>query len=340
MGTVDSIKPDELRSLAEAAAWRVRLREAGVPSSEAFEAWLASDPAHAEAWQASAASWEYLDTHATAIEMIAARRDALERARRVYGGESTRPWRRALIAAGVVLALLAATLVWLQTPVDSFRTAVGERRVVTLEDGSSLTLDSASEVRVRYTWRARDLVLVAGQARFDVTHNPGRPFSVHAREQTIVATGTSFDVALDGANVRVVLIEGHVVVHDNRKRTDSVRAVAPTPVDIEMNQGQKLVLSAAAPAQISAASLEKDTAWESGRIVVDNETLASVVLQMTRYSAKPLIAVDDSIGQWRLSGVFDTNDVDGFVNTVTHYFPIDAVVGQDGAVTLRPRSGP
>src|SRR3546814_1264895 len=79
---------------------------------------------------------------------------------------------------------------------DLYRTVLGERRVVTLADGSTVSLDAASEVRVAYSERARELALVRGQARFDVAHDPRRPFAVQARDQRVVATGTAFNVDL------------------------------------------------------------------------------------------------------------------------------------------------
>jgi len=77
------------------------------------------------------------------------------------------------------VAISALTAWYLQRP-DTYRTALGERRAVTLADGSQITLDSSSEVMVRYSANARALTLVRGQARFDVTHDVERPFTVTA----------------------------------------------------------------------------------------------------------------------------------------------------------------
>ncbi|WP_332772752.1 DUF4880 domain-containing protein, partial [Phenylobacterium sp.] len=73
--------PDE-RRLAEAAAWRVRLAEADQESSEDFEAWLAADDANLAAWAAVEGGWREIGEAAAAPEMLALRRDALDRARR------------------------------------------------------------------------------------------------------------------------------------------------------------------------------------------------------------------------------------------------------------------
>jgi ferric-dicitrate binding protein FerR (iron transport regulator) len=71
---------DEVRRLAAAAAWRVRLTEAEAESSEAFEAWLAADAANEVAWAKVQAIWSRFSEQAGAPEMLAARGDALVRA--------------------------------------------------------------------------------------------------------------------------------------------------------------------------------------------------------------------------------------------------------------------
>src|SRR6185312_4234054 len=114
------------------------------------------------------------------------------------------------MAACVVAA--GAILFWQWYRADAFQTGFGERRVVTLSDGSQITLDSRSEVTVRYTAAARTLTLVRGQARFDVAHDVGRPFTVTALGHKVVATGTAFDVDLLGPKLLVTLLNGHVVV--------------------------------------------------------------------------------------------------------------------------------
>jgi ferric-dicitrate binding protein FerR (iron transport regulator) len=70
------------RRLAEASAWRVALFEAGLESTETFEAWLAADEGNAQAWRRVCSSWDRFDRDAMEPELIIARRDVLERVRR------------------------------------------------------------------------------------------------------------------------------------------------------------------------------------------------------------------------------------------------------------------
>ena len=113
------------------------------------------------------------------------RRAALAHAHEAGQGRWLRSRRGAIpgrlaTAAGILAVAIAAVLIWHTQRSDVYRTPAGERRVVTLSDGSQIALDSQSEVRVRYTARARALTLAKGQARFDVSHDVERPFSVAA----------------------------------------------------------------------------------------------------------------------------------------------------------------
>jgi transmembrane sensor len=213
--------------------------------------------------------------------------------------------------------------------------------VVTLEDGSKISLDARSEVRVRYGKDARRLELIGGQARFDVAHDSRRPFSVRARDQLVIATGTAFNVDMVGSTVLVTLIEGRVEVLENIG-TPRPRVTAPPAADdIAVGKPQRQVLTAGEQLRVApdsvpvvtAVDVSRAVAWESGHLVFADESLSSVVARINRYATRP-VEVDRDIGKLRISGVFRTGDLDTFVDTVTRYLPVVATVRDDGGITL------
>jgi transmembrane sensor len=239
----------------------------------------------------------------------------------------------------VIVACGIGVYMWNAQRGDVYRTAAGERRVVTLADGSKISLDARSEVRVRYGKDARRLELLGGQARFDVAHDSERPFSVRARDQLVIATGTAFNVDMVGSTVLVTLIEGRVEVLEN---AGTPRAAVPLKTDgIAVDMPQRQVLTAgeqlrAAPDSVpvvTTVDVSRAVAWESGHLVFSDEPLSSVVARINRYAARP-VEVDPDIGKLRISGVFRTGDLDTFVDTVTRYMPIVATVRDDGGITL------
>ena len=351
------IEPERLE---QAAAWRARLAESADLHAVEFSSWLVQDPRNREAWRRVQAPWDVLGQQATAPGVIRLRRAALVHAHNVMRGNLfwpkrfRRPAMLAAAAAGVLAA--GAFLFWQQYRPDVFRTGSGERRVVTLADGSQITLDSRSEVTVRYTADARALTLVHGQARFDVAHDVARPFSVTAEGHKVVATGTAFDVDLLGPKLLVTLLKGHVVVLPQSGATIPWVPDAPpagagsaTPAGAEslatsagggamdriyLDPGEQLVMSSSEAPRISHVDVERVTAWERGEIVFDNEPLASVVERMNRYGPRHIIVGDDSTGKLRISGVFHEGDVDGFVSTIAAYLSVRAHERPDGDVVL------
>ncbi len=177
---------------------------------------------------------------------------------------------------------------------------------------------------MHYTQSARQLSLEQGRARFDVSHDISRPFNVTAGNETVVAVGTSFDVERLSGKVLVTLIEGHVVVKSN------------SDASIALAAGQELVANRDAPPLIKVADMPVVTAWETGRLIFNNEPLDEAVARINRYTDKPL-TVEPSAAALHISGVFNAGDIDAFVDAVTSYFPIVASTTADNRIVLQKR---
>lgn len=329
--------PEQTRRLEEAAAWRLRLaRDPAAEFSADYAAWH-GEAANQEALAAIDKGWSAIGQVSTAPEMLAMRQQALARLRRAGGRPARRfPWAR-IAAAFLVTALLGAGLyrVVLLQP-DSYRTGIGERRVVGLSDGSQISMDSDTRIEVDYSQTARTLTLDRGRARFDVAHDTSRPFTVTAGSETVVAVGTSFDVEKLGSTVLVTLIQGQVVVKDGQGRSSTRTAAKPRP-SVSLNAGQQLVSgAAAAPPTVSTADLQVTGAWEAGHLVFRDEPLSAVVARVNRYTEHP-VTIDPSIAAIRISGVFNAGDVGSFVSALTAYVPVQATTTASGGILLQPR---
>jgi transmembrane sensor len=369
----------DARCLVEAAAWRRQLTEDDLQGTPEFEIWLAADPRHQAAWNRVQDMWTSIEEQQTSPELLELRRMALVNAQAAARQRwnstplesapdrpAVRPetalvrflqqkgLRRRLLATVAAAALGAmGFLTWYAYSPDVYRTQPGERRVVTLSDGSRVQLDSSTELAVQYSRRARDLILSRGQARFDVAHDVERPFAVTAGQQKVVATGTSFNVDMLGSNIVVTLIEGRVVVLPQANSTlgqifsppapgrssraaDPGDSVSHADPGIQLDHGQQVVLSPGANPAVIPANIERATAWQSGQLVFDNEPLAAVAERLNRYSSLTRLSVDPRVAQLRISGVFNTGDIQGAVDTLTRYLSIDADK-ENGSVILRPR---
>ncbi len=128
------------------------------------------------------------------------------------------------VAGGVAAILLAIGLIqpWLRPAPDRIamlQTGRGEAKTVRLADGTTLRLDGATRLSVRYGPAARDITLASGAAFFDVTHDPARPFTVHAGDGAVRVLGTAFEVDRTAGRMEVAVYRGAVRVagyHDTR----------------------------------------------------------------------------------------------------------------------------
>lgn len=318
----------EVETLEEqAAAWVVRLH--GEPSAadlERLAQWRAQSAEHETAFDAALAAWVSLDDHAAAAPILAMRRDALERAHR-----RRRRWRPERIAAVIVLALVAPLLVWLamRSPApESYRTALGEQRVIVLPDGTRMSLDARSQVAVSFSRDLRAIDLIAGRANFEVTKDVTRPLKVTAGERSVVALGTVFTVEREPRDLVVTLLEGRVAVSAGRANE--------TP--IELAPRQELTLGDAGDVNLRTdIDPELALAWREGKLIFDNEPLAKVVARMNNYVSLP-ISVAPDIANLPISGVFKAGDTAAFIGAVKTYFDIEDTRTEHG-IHLKSGSG-
>ncbi len=330
-----------------AAAWCLLLAERPLSAAEQarFESWLAADPAHAARFDDAVMLWRAVGEQAPEPEMIVLRGAALDNLRRANRLRWARDWGRRPRAAGAIAAVLVAAValgLWQVNAPRVYATDIGERQVAVLSDGSKLSLDADTRVKVRYAGDRRELTLVRGRALFSVAKDPKRPFTVAADGKVVRATGTEFSVERLGGQVRVILYEGRVAVLADQARGEPqpVRlGLERKPAEQALRPGGELVLSAGEPAALIAnADMGRSLAWEGGQLVFSDEPLSRAVERMNRYADKPIALADAEVGGVLINGVFTAGDTEAFVEGVTAVFPVRARQGPDGVTLAYYRS--
>lgn len=316
----------------EAALWRTRLEEEPqLALTPEYLDWSANPANRAMADRADDA-WDLVGELSATPEMIALRHAALADARKTAARHwaPRLPRKAAAVAAGVVLAASVGGA-WILSP-TTYRTDIGERRVVTLQDGSRISLDAASEVKIRYTQGERKLELVKGQARFDVARDLGRPFVVDAGDRTVSATKGAFNIDRGAQKVCVTLLDGAAVIRADPGLFHRVAAEKPRL----LNAGQQLTVASRGE-QLATADTREVTAWERGELVFTNEPLGEAVARVNRYSIRR-IEVDPKVAGLRISGAFNAGDTTSFLDAMASYFSLSAAPSSDGKVLLQARS--
>jgi len=341
----------DLERAERAATWAARLTDGQMPVEQQreFQAWLDADAGNEGALREIVGAWHAVEHYAASAEVMALREAALASAGRTMHRRAGRgPQLRLIRAAAAVLVLFVAAAgagAWMWLTPRTYETGVGERRVVALNDGSKLSLDADTIVKVAYTRENRKLWLERGRARFEVAKNPLRPFSVTAGDEVVVATGTAFSVELLQQQVHVVLYEGHVMLLD--RNSDGVRRTVALgaktlPADQLLGPGRELILPAhpspqatVVPAAVAPSDPVRSLSWEGGQLVFEDESLATVVERMNRYAERPLAIGNAGAARLRVSGVFRAGDTDALVQGLAAAFDVKARNGPDGIVLFR-----
>jgi transmembrane sensor len=202
------------------------------------------------------------------------------------------------------------------------QTRVGEQRLVQLADGSSVRLDTASVVRVRYGDAGRRVELVQGRAFFDVAPDRRRPFTVTAAGASVVAVGTAFEVRRDADAVEVVLVSGVVDV-----RGGTAGAVE------RLEAGERAQVSGAT-LETAPADIEAETSWTEGRLVFRDTPLATAVEEVNRYLPRGVVLEAAGLARTPVTGVFRAGDRAAFTAAVAEAYGLEARERGDGVIVL------
>jgi transmembrane sensor len=145
-----------------------------------------------------------------------------------------RPLRRSwlAIAASVLIAALAGAAWWQSARYPLYKTDIGERRSITLADGSTVDLNARSKLRVEFSKNERRVLLLEGQALFQVSKDKYRPFIVSSGNATVRAVGTQFDVNRKASGTTVTVLEGRVAVYSSTHIEPATTAPAPQPTAV------------------------------------------------------------------------------------------------------------
>lgn len=315
---------------AEAADWFARLNKLDVPYADMqdFKAWMAIR-GNKEAYDEVDAFWRQSEAFKDDPDIKAAISGALSRATTTsMPAPAPRPNRHGpvigLAFAFILVATVAGGYVLMGPKVYS--TGVGEQRTVQLADGSTVVLDTDSQIAVRLTGAGRDIRLARGQGLFDVAHDPRRPFVVTAGATSVRALGTRFDVRREPSGATVTLVRGSVEV-----RESSVGGPTQT---WRLAPGQRVATHASAPAP-TPVDLNTATSWTSGRLIFRAVPLRAAVAEFNRYERHKIEVADGPVGDELITGVFAVGDTNTFVGSVADVHDLTVVRSEkDGAIRL------
>lgn len=204
-----------------------------------------------------------------------------------------------------VAALAAACAFALVLPTVSLRlradhvTGAGHVAQFKLADGSSVQLGPDSAVAIDYDGGGRTVRLLAGQAMFDVTPDPNRPFRVAAGNVTTTVLGTSFDVRMVGEATSVAVVRGHVRVED--------AGVSPI-ARRELRAGDWARIAASHSIETGKMAPQLVGSWNRGEVLAENRSITSVIDEIRPWYGGKIVVTDAVLASRSVTGIYSLRD--------------------------------
>lgn len=306
----------------QAAHWLAMLEDQNLSDADrkAYSSWRRADPRHNLALQ----RMEALMSSFTDLPTVPSRK-AMNRA----FPSSDRKFSRSAVQAIAMLGVLVCG--WFsveQAPIwlADQRTDIGERREISLADGSQVRLNSNSALDVDFDERQRLIDLRQGEIWVEVAKDQQRPFVVRTDQGTITALGTRFVVrkAADGS-VQVSVLES------------AIAAKARLSAEVKVATGQQATLKDGLVQAPQLIGHDDPAAWTRGLLKVDDQPLSEVLQALAGYRHGLVQFDEQALAGMRVSGLFRLDDTDAALATLADNLPIRVEHYTDLFVRITPK---
>ena len=308
------LRDDDDSRRAEAAEWVVRLQSGDLTEEQAlaFDAWLSASDANSRAYDAALGVMFEVEAAGPRIAFDLRRLPAPRPA------NGRRGWIVAGgMAAAATIALAVMPVSLLSEPPQTYTTAKGEHRTVTLADGTRVDLNAGTRMTVTLARHERRVSMPEGEAVFDVAADHSRPFLIAAGDRTVRVVGTRFDVRRRDGQLSVTVDRGVVEVRPNEDAAGRAFRLHP---------GQRLDhAQGAAEAHVRAVEPSDIYAWRTGRLIYRDQPLGDVVADLNQQYARQISLDDPALAATRFSGVLVLDDQDAVIRRLALLAPLRAL---------------
>jgi transmembrane sensor len=238
---------------------------------------------------------------------------------------------RFVAAAALLLAIGVGTYLGLAPHGELYATPIGGLASVPMADGSQVTLNTDSQIRIALSETERRVELGHGEAFFEVSKDAARPFVVRAGNKRVIAVGTKFSVRREGNVVQVVVTEGKVRVED-RAPADGYRADGSADVFLTPGSIARADDSGVLVQRKTLPEAEQQLSWRSGVLMFRDQSLGVAAAEFNRYNVRKIVIREPSVAALKIEGNFRATNVEAFVRLLESGFPVRAETHEDQIV--------
>lgn len=209
----------------------------------------------------------------------------------------------AAIAAGLVLLFGFGWMFYSnQRPVQMLLAFTeAETQLIRLPDGSEVTLNRHSKLAFPETFGKERIVELNGEAYFEVSKNPNKPFRVKTNGMTVSVLGTHFNVNAYSTDslVETTLLEGSVAVSDNTNGNQVI--LKPNETAIYHKAAGTLTMQ---PTEDAG----NEISWREGIISFSDASVEEIARQLSHHFNVRIYVTDKNIRNYKLNARFKQDE--------------------------------
>ena len=251
--------------------------------------------------------------------------------------------RRLTIFSFAVLSILVAGSFYLFTKkkdtsiaaseaISSVVTKNGNRTKIVLPDGSQVWLNAGSNLDYNNSTFNKELreVSLNGEAYFDVTKNPEKPFIIHTKKMDIKVLGTVFNVRSysDEKVAEAALIKGSIEVTLKDRKDQKIIlkpnekiSIANEEPEAETKQNKIIIPAKTNPVRIPQIVVKElkpnptyniigEIAWTQNKLFFEDASLEDIGLRMEKWFGKKVTIANESLKNVHYTGNFENETIE------------------------------
>lgn len=242
-----------------------------------------------------------------------------------------------------------------QMAFNEFRVPYGSKSSLILPDGTKVWMNSGSRLRYPEKFAVNDrTIYLEGEAFFDVTHNPNRPFIVKTSDINIKVYGTRFNVKSfpEESIIETALLSGSVVIERTNSRGQVLHNIKMVPnqvVSYSKKKGDFIsekpsekalvehkigsVLSSGKVNEIKPISavtaIELVTSWKDEKMIFKKESIEDIIVKMQRWYDVKITLQNEGFKKSTFTGTFDKETVEQALNALKLTYPFTFTINKN-----------
>jgi transmembrane sensor len=236
-------------------------------------------------------------------------------------------WALSLCSVAACAAVFTASSRSTST-IDEISTAIGERETFSLTGGVQILLNTHTRIRTHTTRTAHEITVAYGEILASVPPPADREYAA----LPVVFHVRGVDVETSSAQLRIRMDVGGAMIVDVLSGSGVLRSVSSQQVvhlgsgeSAQLPDGEVIIVT-----RYESERMKRVLSWQDGDVWLSGDTLEYAVAEFNRYNLQKVVVLDRELSQFRISGRFETTDVDGFISGLERTFGIRALVVRSG----------